>query len=569
MRTKLAMAAAAAQVVQVPPIYLVPPVFLLLLAFQVLLGTAMPGSVLAFRLAHAWFDIFIIGIVAATVVTAYGLYARWTKAPAPNDPSIEETNAIGQLRKIGRNALTSLAGRGMFDSMATTRLAAGEQFSVLLLGLDGFRRVNDQYGMPCGDNLLQQVGDRLRRAAPDANSVAHLFSDQFAIMAAGMPTAGEAEALALRLLRAFDAPFEREGGTLRIFASIGMAEAPRHGSDMFILMQAAARALQAAKLAGGGVWRIYGHHMYDTISALRYALPVAIAERQIVPYYQPIVDLNCGRIAGIEVLARWNHPTRGLLLPHLFIDLADEAGRLSDITLSLLRQVGQDSANWPESLFFAFNIAANQLHDVLAYASMQPDGDRYILAPHRLEVELTETALVKDIEATCEVVRVLRDRGTRVILDDFGSGHGNFHHLRGIPFDGLKIDKEFVLDMLIHPAAEICVRSIAEVGHQLGTEVTAEGVSTAEIATRVAALGCRYGQGSFYSMPVPQEGVQAMLDRIGVSPARPGLVIPRTGRPPLAQVSPAGAQGTRRDRRSDDAKPGQFPVPVSPSHLGG
>jgi EAL domain-containing protein (putative c-di-GMP-specific phosphodiesterase class I) len=253
-------------------------------------------------------------------------------------------------------------------------------------------------------------------------------------------------------------------------------------------------------------------------------LPAAIARGEIVPYYQPIVDLETSQVAGLEVLARWNHPSRGLLLPRTFVDLAEAEGQLSELTLSLLRQVVRDAAAWPDTLFFAFNVAPSQLRDVDTFVLAQPEQPT--LPPHRLEVELTEQELIRDLDETREVVRVLRSRGTRVALDDFGAGHGNFHHLRSIPFDRLKIDREFVLDMVNDPRAEVCVRSIVEAAQRLGIDVTAEGVSTPEIAARVTALGCRFAQGSLFSMPVTAGDVGALLAGLGTvaAPAERRLV---------------------------------------------
>lgn len=199
----------------------------------------------------------------------------------------------------------------------------------------------------------------------------------------------------------------------------------------------------------------------------------------------------------------------------MFIPIADDAGILSDITLSLLRDVARDARAWPDTLFFAINIAPNQLQDLINFAKAAPDLPS--LPFRRMEVELTETAVINDLEATREVVRALRDRGTRVVLDDFGSGHGNFHHLRAVRFDRIKIDKEFALDVLTDSRAEVCIRSIVQAAVSLHIDITAEGVSTPEIAARVLQLGCQYGQGSLFSMPVPAVEVPAFFARLGAT----------------------------------------------------
>jgi diguanylate cyclase (GGDEF)-like protein len=407
-----------------------------------------------------------------------------------------------------------------FQQIVSERLADAEPCAILLFDIDGLADINDQFGYTVGDTVLQQFTERLRSVVPLASSIAHLFSDEFAVLIAGVHAPGDAEAIALRFVRAMDVPFAVGNDALRISASIGIAHAPRHGNDTIALIQAASRALRAAKAAGGHVWRTFNSTMLDTEEELRRDLPFAIASRQIVPYYQPIVELASGHVVGLEVLARWNHPKRGLLWPNQFILQAEKDGRLSGITTALLHQVANDSFLWPDELFFAFNIAPTQIRELAKYVFLQPEPSTAALPLNRIEIELSESALIDDLDATCHIVDLLQERGARVALDDFGGGHANFRHLRGIPFNRLKVDREFVRDMLDDPRAGICVQSIAEVGRQLGIDVTAEGITTPEIAARVRALGCRFGQGSLFSMPVPADAVPALLGKLAEAACR-------------------------------------------------
>ncbi|MEJ0048099.1 MAG: EAL domain-containing protein [Rhodospirillales bacterium] len=475
-----------------------------------LLGVTVVATVASAESGHSWLRMDVVDVVAAAAVVAYLLHELWLEQRARYATLTKDLNDLRQMRKMERDPLTGLANQRMLESEAAERLTRNEPFALLVLDLNDFGDINEQYGYAFGDSLLYQVGDRLRAAVSGAKTVAHLFSDEFAILAPDNASSDDVHSVALHLLCALDTPFMHEGASVRITASIGIAQAPLHGTDVATLMHAAVSALRAAKEAGRGVWRVFDPDMRDTAAMLRKALPAAIARGEIVPYYQPIIDLESSRVAGLEVLARWLHPARGLLPPRLFIDLAEAEGQLSDLTLSLLHQVVHDAEHWPSALFFAFNMAPSQLRDVDTFLLTQPT-----LPPERLEVELTEHQLIKDLDTTREVVRVLRSRGTRVVLDDFGAGHGNFHHLRSIPFDRLKIDREFVLDMVTDPRAEVCVRSIAEAAQRLGIDVTAEGVSTPEIAARVSALGCRFVQGSLFSMPVPAGQVPALLERLG------------------------------------------------------
>ena len=467
--------------------------------------------------AGNWFTTaaVVAGFMAAMAMIAYCSLAA-AKQLAAAAPIVE--TARTQSRTGDPAAPTS---RGRFDAIATERLRTGLRCAILLVDIDDFGRINEQHGFSHGDALLLLVGERLRRATPGAEAVAHLFDDKFGVFACGLSGPGETETLALQLSRAFNEPLFYDDISVRVSVSIGIAEAPADGTSVDELMQAANHALAIARTDSGAAWRTYNPLMRHTNDSLRRALPSAIFNREIVPYYQPIVDLESGLVVGLEVLARWNHPTRGLLLPEAFIPLADGPDVLTDLTISLLRDVTQDSRAWPERLFFGINVAPGQLQDVAEFASSVAEMPG--LPFDRIEVELTENALLHDIEATRQAVSALRERGARIVLDDFGAGYGNFHHLRTVPFDRIKIDREFALDILTDERAGICIRSIVQVAAALKIDVTAKGVSTPEIAARVIQLGCRFGQGGLFSMPVPVGDVPGILDRLGVPPSNAAL----------------------------------------------
>jgi EAL domain-containing protein (putative c-di-GMP-specific phosphodiesterase class I) len=267
------------------------------------------------------------------------------------------------------------------------------------------------------------------------------------------------------------------------------------------------------KATGGGHWRLFNTDTDDGDSGLRRDLRVAVPARQIKPFYQLIVDLATNQVVGLEVLARWDHPVQGMVSPDRFIALAEKEGWLGEITTGLLEQVANDVTAWPVELFFSFNIAASQLKEFVAYVIAQKEWIVSRLPADRIEIELTEYALVTDFDTTREAVQVLHENGSKVVLDDFGAGYTNFRHFRGIQFDRLKIDRELVLDMLVDPRAEICVRSIAELGRVLGIDVVAKGISSPEIAARAQKFGCHLGQGSLYSMPVPANEVSALIEK--------------------------------------------------------
>ena len=488
---------------------------------SLLLVAATAAQLALHALAHAPGPtaISLCSVGAAAILLAY-FGVTDTSAQTPPRAAI-----AAQIRPAPREPRAALASRRKFDDTLAARLHAHANCALLLVDIDDFGRLNDQHGHAFANAILLQAADRLHRATPAADCVAHLFSDKFGVLVSGLPEPDGVEALALQLLRVFHEPFFADDITARVSVSIGIAQAPRDATDAGVLMKAATEALRSARAGGGGAWSVYHPSMRHNASALRRAMPDAIVQHEIVPYYQPIVDLKSGRVAGLEVLARWNHPARGMLSPDIFIPVADDAGLLNDITLSLLNDVAHDARLWPETLFFAINIAPNQLPGVIDFAENAPG--KASLPFHRMEVELTETALITDMPATLAAVHALRQRGTRVVLDDFGTGHGNFHHLRAVPFDRLKVDKQFVLDILSDSRAEICISAIVQAAKALDIDVTAEGVSTPQIAARVIQLGCQFGQGELFSMPVPASEVPAILARLGTgrfelcSPAQP------------------------------------------------
>jgi diguanylate cyclase (GGDEF)-like protein len=425
--------------------------------------------------------------------------------------------AVEALRLIRRDPLTNLANRVLFDELLTAHVAEGRAGAVLLLDIDDFGALNDALGFAAGDVLLQQVSDRLRLALGNVGALAHLFSDDFAILTA--EPAAEVEAFALRLLRVFETPFLGDGydpmlNSRMLSASVGIALVPAHGTDCERLLQAANQALRAAQASGRGGWRIFGDIPTLTEAGLAAALPAALAAGQIVPYYQPVVDIVSGQVTGMEVLARWRHPELGLLRSSAFIGVAQARGQLGAVTRHLLERTAHDCAAWPQALNFAFNVAPGQLEDALdMIATLPPNAP---LPAARIGLELTEAAPVGDITVARGLVAALRQHGVRMALDDFGAGYGNLHNLLGMPFDIVKIDQEFVGAVLSDPRAELCVESIARGARAMGIEVVAEGVKSPEVAARVAALGCRFVQGSLFSMPVPANEVPAVLMRLGL-----------------------------------------------------
>lgn len=421
------------------------------------------------------------------------------------------------LRAARRDPLTQLQNRAGFSEALGKRLQAGTRTAFLLIDLDGFKAINGRFGHKTGDDLLVSIGNRLRQLVPDPEQVARLSSDEFGVVLDATCGRDDIEGAVLNIARAMLMPFPAGLHTLDCNASIGVALLPDHAVDEDGIMHAAQVALAEVKNAGGGAFRFYSPARCAAERVrekLKDDLRTAVFSNQIIPYYQPIVDLRTGQMVGLEVLARWQHPERGLIMPDLFIPVAEELNLAGHITQTLMRRVVRDARDWPNWVYFALNVSPGQLRELIGLMRQPPVWPEGELDPARLEIEVTESALIDDVEVAREVIGLLQARGTRVVLDDFGLGYSNIFHLRELPFDRMKIDKSFVMDSQTDPRADACVRAMLALGQSLGIEMVAEGIETEEAMRHMAELGCTYGQGYLFSEPVPAGSVYGLIRRL-------------------------------------------------------
>jgi len=432
------------------------------------------------------------------------------------------TAELEQFRSARRDQLTSLPNRTSFSEALATRLQSGTSTALILIDLDGFKSINTVHGHRLGDELLVAVSGRLRQLLPGVDQIARLGGNEFGILLSAVHGRDSIEGAALNILRTLMAPVLAGTRMVECSVSIGMALLPEHALDADNAFRAAYAALDDVKKAGGGGFRFFNPKRDEAAvlrGVMKEELRNAIPEGQIIPYYQPIVDLQTGDMIGLEVLARWNHPTRGLLLPELFIPLAEEMDLAGQITQSLMRRVTRDSRDWPARLYFALNVSPGQLRELIGLVRNPPVWQEGEIDPRRLEIEVTESALIEDLDLAREMMMLMQARGTRVVLDDFGIGYSNFFHLRELPFDRIKIDKSFVIDSATDPRAEACVRAMLALGVSLGIKMVAEGIETAAIAEHLTQLGCHYGQGFAYSPPVPANNVYGVMRELRRIPA--------------------------------------------------
>ncbi len=423
--------------------------------------------------------------------------------------------ARGKLRqRTSRDSLTDLANRDCFLATLEHALTEQQEVAVLLLDLDRFRPVNDQYGHDTGDRLLREVAARLTLTMVGEPLVARLGDDDFAVLLR-VPDGDSAIASRARdLIRTLSAPIPTGSVTVDIGASIGIAVSPRDGMSAIGLLRAADIAMTHARAAGGDTYRFFETRMADALTRadeLRRELRAAIAADDIVPYFQPLVRIDDNAIIGFEVLARWPHAAKGMLLPAEFLPLVEESGLSAAMFESILTRACLAALDWPPEIKLAVNMSPIELQD-----TNLPDAVREILANtgfpgDRLEVEITENALVHDEKIARQVLDRLRRLGLTIALDDFGTGFSSLYHLRELPFDKVKIDKAFMRNLDTDPEASRYVAAIIDFGHALGLDLTAEGIETQATLDRLRELGCTYGQGYLLGRPMPAEDADRLM----------------------------------------------------------
>ena len=412
-----------------------------------------------------------------------------------------------------QDTLTGLPNRRRFEQELKAAIAAPPRsdgtHAVLLLDLNGFKHVNDVYGHGAGDEVLINVGMRLLRAVRDGDLVVRYGGDEFAILARQLAGAEEATSIALRIIKEFDQPITIGALRHQIGVGVGIALIPQDSRDDAEILRKADIALYRAKVEPGSALRFFDAEMDVHIrerDLIELELRGAIDTGAVYPCYQPLIDLRTSRIAGFEALARWTHPALGDLPPDRFIPIAESCGMITALTESLLRQAAGAACQWPEDVSLSFNISASQLKDHTLpdriLALLREAG----LSPRRLEIELTEAALVSHLEGAREVLGALRDAGVRIALDDFGTGYSSLYHLRNFRVDKIKIDRSFIDNMEREPEAAPLLGALMGLGHGLGLTVTAEGVEKPAQAKALLELGCEQAQGYLYGRAVSAAG---------------------------------------------------------------
>jgi len=420
------------------------------------------------------------------------------------------------------DTLTGLPNRLLFQDRvqqaSRVALRHGKKAAVIWIDLDKYKQINDTLGHRVGDEVLCEVARRLQSCLRQSDSVARVGGDEFTVLAPELAQPEDAERVAATILSAFTPPFQLAAHQASLTASLGISMFPEHGEDPLTLLRNADLAMYSAKRAGGGTFRMFRSALSDSMQRrvlLERELKGALEHNELRLEYQPLLDRN-GNLDGVEALLRWNNPEAGPVSPAEFIPIAEETGLITSIGEWVTQTACRNAARWRQLGYdvplIAVNVSALQFTDGKFTSLVERILRECGLPPSRLELEITETALMDNLEGVVKQIELLRRLGVRFAIDDFGTGYSSLSHLQNLPVDCVKIDRSFIKDL--EPGAvgsTTLVRGIIALAHNLGLRVVAEGVETAQQLALLNTLGCDINQGFFLHRPMYAEALEELL----------------------------------------------------------
>jgi diguanylate cyclase (GGDEF)-like protein len=451
--------------------------------------------------------------------------------------STERAKLEAEAQELARHdALTGLFNRRFFGELIDASLkdakASGSRLALLTIDLDRFKPVNDRYGHAVGDRVLQVAAQRIKAAVRSHDFVGRIGGDEFLVALRLDAEVGSADRVARRIVNALAAAIQVDDKEIHVSASVGIAEFPEDGEDKSDLLIHSDMAMYNAKAMGRNTFATYSHEIgaqQSNRACLERDIRNAIKNGEIVPFLQPQISLNKGKLNAFEVLARWQHAERGLVAPSEFIPTAEACGLISDLLISILENACRSVVGWPGEFKLSFNVSASQIGDQSLTDRIVAISRKTGFPLERLEAELTETVFVVDKSAATALIRKFHDVGISVALDDFGTGYSSLSYLAQLEIDKVKIDRSFMLDRSTNSRNEQIVDCILALGDRLNLVTTAEGVERSEDVAWLARRGCTEVQGYFFARPLSLLAAQSYLANGEWRVALEDAALPRGG----------------------------------------
>lgn len=468
-------------------------------------------------------------MVTALLLNIALILLTWRRTNALSDEIYVYRQAEARAQQLAMtDPLTNLFNRRAIKHK-TSELSArasrrGKSIAFLMIDLDGFKKVNDIHGHDSGDLLLREVAERMREVVPPSSIIARLGGDEFGICVMFEPEYPETvDQIAEELAEALGRPVPIGESSQTVTASIGISR-PEHDCDSIdMLMRRADIALYAAKKNGRNGYSWFENGMEIELrsrNSLEGDIRAAIPNDEFVPYFEQQIDLNTGELVGFEMLARWVSPVRGLISPDDFIPVAEEAGLIGDLSMSIVRKAMLEAKNWDPKLTMSINISPVQLKDPWLAQKIVKILVETGFPASRLEVEITESSLFKNLTLAQSIVGSLKNQGISIALDDFGTGYSSLAHLRALPFDRIKIDRSFVTSMMDNAESAAIVNVITGLGSSIQVPITAEGIENEQVVEKLKELGCGKGQGWLFGQPLSIDQVRSLLIQKNLLPHR-------------------------------------------------
>jgi diguanylate cyclase (GGDEF)-like protein/PAS domain S-box-containing protein len=448
-----------------------------------------------------------------------------------HDVSAARAKSLEMSHLAQHDALTDLPNRVLFNDRLTQAIALaerqGKQLAVMFVDLDHFKKINDSLGHDIGDKLLQSVAGRLMACVRRSDTVSRLGGDEFVVLLAQVEHAEDAAYSARKILRALAAPHRIDNKSFDINVSIGVSTYPRDGKDAEGLLIRADNAMYEAKEHGRNNFQFFRHEMHARLAerqSLEADLRCALGHNEFLLHYQPKLSLQTGEITGVEALIRWLHPGRGMLYPAQFVSIAEECGLIVPIGQWVLLEACKQAQAWRDSGLGVVPVSVNVSAAEFGAKDFLSGVRAVLIAtgvqPQHLELELTESVLMRDAEAAVVTLAKLKTMGVQLAIDDFGTGYSSFTYLRRFPSDALKLHQSFVQEIMADPADAAIVSAMINLGRSLKQRVIAEGVETRAQLKFLKLHGCGEAQGYYFSPPVVADQVRKLFE----DGMRPGVV---------------------------------------------